>query len=385
MTDIPLTLRLEDSASDTEPILSAGWRYRVRPGKDYTNGSGESILAEWPTGGGWKPFNSATVTLKLDPLAADNPYLLQIQGPPDPTSKDRTPVRREEYRLVVSGTANNTPWYNLTRVSGPGPDATVYGVAGYADLTAQIAALTTRLDNIVLSGGSATSLGTLTGVSTDGKTLIDTGSTFSSMRTDLNVPAIDGNIGAATATTPTAGDATTKVATTAFVDTSFAKKTGATLTNPTLTGTVTVDDGAFAIADTNGLQAALDLKAPKADPVFTGTADLVNLDVSGSVAIPDDAISIAKVALLQEALDASHSWTSITSLPGWLAGVPGAYLPWELYQPGSTFRVYCPGDVQPDRPTPRGDLYFQYWKVNDITYGGTKAIVGSDTWVPWDG
>jgi hypothetical protein len=43
-----------------------------------------------------------------------------------------------------------------------------------------------------------------------------------------------------------------------------------TAANPTFTGTVTIPDNALAIADTSGLQTALDLKAPLANPVFTG-------------------------------------------------------------------------------------------------------------------
>lgn len=40
--------------------------------------------------------------------------------------------------------------------------------------------------------------------------------------------------------------------------------------NPVFTGTVTVPDGALAIADTSGLQTALDTKAPLASPALTG-------------------------------------------------------------------------------------------------------------------
>ena len=47
-----------------------------------------------------------------------------------------------------------------------------------------------------------------------------------------------------------------------------------TSANPVFTGTVTVPDGALAIADTSGLQAALDAKAPLASPTFSGTIDL---------------------------------------------------------------------------------------------------------------
>ena len=65
--------------------------------------------------------------------------------------------------------------------------------------------------------------------------------------------------------------------------------------NPVFTGTVTIPDGALAIADTSGLQAALDLKAPAANPTFTGT-----------VTIPDGALAIADTSGLQAALDAKQ-------------------------------------------------------------------------------
>jgi hypothetical protein len=41
--------------------------------------------------------------------------------------------------------------------------------------------------------------------------------------------------------------------------------------SPVFTGTVTIPDGALAIADTAGLQTALDAKAPLASPALTGT------------------------------------------------------------------------------------------------------------------
>lgn len=46
--------------------------------------------------------------------------------------------------------------------------------------------------------------------------------------------------------------------------------TALTAANPTFTGTVVIPDGALAIADTSGLQTALDAKAPLASPALTG-------------------------------------------------------------------------------------------------------------------
>ena len=47
-----------------------------------------------------------------------------------------------------------------------------------------------------------------------------------------------------------------------------------TLASPVVTGTLTVPDGALAIADTSGLQAALDAKAPLDSPTFTTAVTL---------------------------------------------------------------------------------------------------------------
>lgn len=74
-----------------------------------------------------------------------------------------------------------------------------------------------------------------------------------------------------------------------------------TLNNATLTGTVTVPDAALAIADVNGLQAALDAKAPSANATFTGT-----------VTIPDAALAIADTSGLQAALDAKAALAAPT-------------------------------------------------------------------------
>lgn len=73
--------------------------------------------------------------------------------------------------------------------------------------------------------------------------------------------------------------------------------------NPTFTGTVGIPDGALAIADTSGLQTALDAKAPTANPTFTGT-----------VTIPDGALAIADTSGLQTALDTKIASTDINEI-----------------------------------------------------------------------
>ena len=80
--------------------------------------------------------------------------------------------------------------------------------------------------------------------------------------------------------------------------------TAMTAANPTFTGTVTVPDGALAIADTSGLQTALDLKAPLDSPTFTTALTAANPTFTGAVTIPDGALAIADTSGLQTALDA---------------------------------------------------------------------------------
>jgi hypothetical protein len=75
----------------------------------------------------------------------------------------------------------------------------------------------------------------------------------------------------------------------------------ANASNAVFTGTVTIPDSALAIADTSGLQAALDAKASSANPTFTGT-----------VTIPDNALAIADTSGLQTALNAKAPLASPT-------------------------------------------------------------------------
>lgn len=56
--------------------------------------------------------------------------------------------------------------------------------------------------------------------------------------------------------------------------------TAPSISNVTLTGTVTVPAGALAVADTSGLQAALDAKSPLASPTFTGTVTAAALTLT---------------------------------------------------------------------------------------------------------
>jgi hypothetical protein len=75
-------------------------------------------------------------------------------------------------------------------------------------------------------------------------------------------------VSAAIVATITNGDTTHASSSDALFDALALKANAA---NAVFTGTVTIPDGALAIADTSGLQTALDLKAPLASPALTGT------------------------------------------------------------------------------------------------------------------
>ena len=78
--------------------------------------------------------------------------------------------------------------------------------------------------------------------------------------------------------------------------------------NPVFTGTVTVPDGALAVADTSGLQAALDAKAPLASPTFTGTVTGVTKTMVGLGSVDDTSDANKPVSTAtQTALDALKS------------------------------------------------------------------------------
>jgi len=172
MTNIILTIRLEDSGSSVEPIVGPGWRYRVRNSLPYVNG-GDLVEAAWPNGGGWKPFQSASVTLDLDPLPPENPYLLEVQRPGDVTSPDpqlrRPSVYRREFRQVLSSTANSTSWWNLTQVADPGAPGASLPEPLRAYVDAQLANLQAQISGLVVGGGGTT-VDTIPGMSTDART-----------------------------------------------------------------------------------------------------------------------------------------------------------------------------------------------------------------------
>jgi hypothetical protein len=137
-----------------------------------------------------------------------------------------------EFRFVTG--SGPVGWETLTQVAGPSGGPVLGGA-----LEARVTVLESEIGTV---SGGASSLAAVSGISTDAKTLIATPNSFSTMR---------GLLSAAPTASPT------------FT-------TSLTAANPTFTGTVTIPDNALAIADTAGLQTALDAKAPLASPAFTG-------------------------------------------------------------------------------------------------------------------
>jgi len=187
MTNIILTIRLEDSGSSVEPIVGPGWRYRVRNSLPYVNGAGERVDASWGVDGGWHKFQSTPAIVDLDPLPPDNPYLLEINKPGDPTSPDiarRMPTTTAEYRQVLTTTPNNTSWWNLTQVSAPGPDGTEYPPPLKAYIDAAVASLQAQIAAISPPDGGASSLAGI-GDMTDDAREFNAQADYAAMRTKL--------------------------------------------------------------------------------------------------------------------------------------------------------------------------------------------------------
>ena len=264
MTLVIIAPRVEDMGSATEPVLTDWW-FHIRPSRTV---EGEDwVLDEWP------PVRQVSLTpIDLDPL--DFAYELEMFRGTDL----RTP-RLHEFRIVPDS-ATPLKWQLLERVGGPGSEPPVL-----SELEARVALLeaalgtvsggASQLDEIVGMTATAQSLNQQTSVA-NMRTFLDVPATSAlsaiSAKADLASPALTGN---PTAPTPTAGDNDTSIATTAFVTAAIAGKAGTsspTISNITLTGTVTMPDGALAIADVSGLQTALD---------SSGAASYIPIDWDG--------------------------------------------------------------------------------------------------------
>lgn len=225
--------RVENPLSDVESIISNGYA-RARPSASYAAG-GQWVMNDWSD-----PVNlaGAALTFLLDPLT-DNPYELHLHyTTPDGEVKDRHELR------IVPTSVSAVKWEDLELRYAAGTDP-----GPTSDLLARIVALETAAP----PSGGATSLTALTGVSTDGKALIATGTSYTSMRTA---------VGAAPTVSPTFTTSLTAA------NPTF---TGAlTAANPTFTGTITIPNGALAEAGVANLVTDLAAKAPLASPALTG-------------------------------------------------------------------------------------------------------------------
>lgn len=247
MTSVVLAPRREDPDSDVEPVVIG--TYRVRIAQDAVV-AGQWLFADWSD---WKDITSGGVTMKLD--ASEIAYQVQV-ATLDPEAPRGKKVR-DEFRIVPDS-ATPVNWWDLVRSTAPGetpPDT--------SGLEARVAALESALGGI--SGGAST-LAEITNMTATARSF-NQQTSAANMRTYLDVPATSAIAGKAdlaspaltgnpTAPTPTAGDNDTSIATTAFVTTAVGGK--ANSNNAVFTGTVTIPDGALAIADVSGLQAALD-------------------------------------------------------------------------------------------------------------------------------
>jgi hypothetical protein len=212
LTAIVVAPRIEDPLSDTEAVASGGW-VQIRPSAAYVAG-GQWVQPVWSDP---VPLVGVALTFQLDPLPG-TPYELRGEIPDGESGV----FEIHEFRIVTSS-ASPLGWETLAQVSGPSGGAVLTGID-----QARLTALEAAVGGV---SGGASNLASITDMS-------------AYMRT-VNV-----------ATSATAARTTLGAAASA---------------SPVFTGTVTIPDGALAIADTAGLQTALDAKAPLASPALTGT------------------------------------------------------------------------------------------------------------------
>jgi hypothetical protein len=227
MTAVTFSPRGIGDQSDTEPIFSGGF-YKIRLAATQT--SGQWVLPAWSTP---RQLTGSLVTENLD-ANPTIPYELLMYVPNGGSTVGKLGGMLEIHEFRIVAGAGPVAWEALVLVTGPTGDAVPTGTqaAINADLYAQLAA----------TSGGASTLAAITNMSPLAR-LLNTDTTTGAMQSRLQVQ-------------PTASPVFT---------------TALTAANPTFTGTVTIPDNALAIADTSGLQTALDAKAPLASPALTGT------------------------------------------------------------------------------------------------------------------
>lgn len=283
MTQIVIAPRIEDPLSDTEPVAPAGY-FQIRPSAPYSAG-GQWVRDEWSNP---ISFQGSPITVQLDPLV-DIPYELLL-ALPDGVSGGLTETH--EFRFVP---ASGTPlaWDSLTRASGPSgapllPDA----------LTARVAALETAVAGGGGGGGGAVlsvagKTGAVNLVIADISNTNDVGQaivTMAGANLAARKAAVLSYLGAGTSGL-TLGTSSTQAAQgdlaayLAGAQTFTGTKTfsaGLTVSG----GTVSLPDNSLAIADVNGLQAALDTLTAAVAAINTALNDTPQFVYVSSGAYP---------------------------------------------------------------------------------------------------
>lgn len=244
MTTIVLAPRLEDPTSDTEAIVGAGWKYRVRPSMTYEGA--QWVLSAWPPDGGWKFFTGVSVNLLLDPMDSIS-YELQIEGLAAGIKGGKFVV--QEFRLVKTSTSNGATWQSLERTLGQGAAGT-YPASFESALAAAEANLQAQINAISVSGGGASTTDQITDMSADARTF-NKASNNANMRTALSAAAATHTHGVTDLTATGTKDGTT------FLrgDNTFAVPPAASAASSTAAGVVELATDAEAIAGTDTARA----------------------------------------------------------------------------------------------------------------------------------
>ena len=168
MTAVTFSPRGIGDQSDTEPIFTGGF-YKIRLSATQT--SGQWVLPAWSTP---RQLTGAVVTENLDPNPTI-PYELLMYVPNGGSTVGKLGGMLEvhEFRMVTG--SGPVAWESLPLSTGPTGEAAPTNTQALinADLYAQIAGF---------AGGGATNLAGITNMSTDGRTLLLTPNSFSTMR-----------------------------------------------------------------------------------------------------------------------------------------------------------------------------------------------------------